>query len=147
MFFPPAAHFLPLSLSLAVPQVSFPICPLEEYNADATTKQNILCDGRGARRVILDSAAAAAAESLRKSDNGTSLEGGEADQMEDKETEPLRFEYLLPSKPQLFVLVLDRSSLPAAIEEGTGKEHYIPLRYCFLEGVPYVCNAVQVPRP
>ena len=107
------------------PQVSFPICPLEEYNADATTKQNILCDGRSARRVILDSAAAAAAESLRKSDNGTSLEGGEADQMEDKQQteEPLRFEYLLPSKPQLFVLVLDRSSLPAAIEEGTGKEH------------------------
>ena len=122
------------------PQVSFPICPLEEYNADATTKQNILCDGRGARRVILDSAAAAAAaaESLRKSDNGTSLEGGEADQMEDKQQteEPLRFEYLLPSKPQLFVLVLDRSSLPAAIEEGTGKEHNsIPLRDCFHEGV------------
>ena len=117
------------------PQVSFPICPLEEYNADATTKQNILCDGRSARRVILDSA-----ESLRKSDNGTSLEGGEADQMEDKQQteEPLRFEYLLPSKPQLFVLVLDRSSLPAAIEEGTGKEHNIPLRDCFLEGVPYM---------
>ena len=113
-----------------MPQVSFPICPLEDYNADATTKQNILCDGRGACRVILDGAAAAAAESLRKSDNGTSLEGGESDQMEDQqrraEREPLRFEYLLPSKPQLFVLVLDRSSLPAAMEEGTGKEHNIP---------------------
>ena len=118
-----------------MPQVSFPICPLEDYNADATTKQNILCDGRAARRVILDGAAtAAAAESLRKSDNGTSLEGGEADQMEDQQRrkaerrEPLRFEYLLPSKPQLFVLVLDRASLPAAMEEGTGKEHNIPLR-------------------
>ena len=112
-------RFLPLSL----PQVSFPICPLEDYNADATTKQNILCDGRSARQVILDSHS----ESLRRSDNGTSLEGEGGDQIGDQRQQmenhrrPLRFEYLLPSRQQLFVLVLDRSSLPA-VEDGSGKE-------------------------
>jgi hypothetical protein len=65
-----------------------------------TTKQNILCDGRSVRTVI---AAAAAAST-----------GNET--AEDKiisSFSPPRFNYLLPSRPQLFVLVLDRSALLA----------------------------------
>ena len=110
-----------LPSSLLHPQVSFPICPLEDYNADATTKQNILCDGRSARQVILDSAAAE--KSL--SDNGTSLEGEDQIGGDRQKKQPLlRFEYLLPSRPQLFVLVLDRSSLPA-VEDAAGKKSHM----------------------
>ena len=96
-------------------QVSFPICPLEDYNADATTKQNILCDGRAARRVIRDSLLPE-----RSGGNGTLADGITQPR---KNGSDLRFEYLLPSRPQLFVLVLDRSSLPpAAVEDAPGKE-------------------------
>ena len=116
--------------SAALRQVSFPICPLADYNADATTKQNILCDGRAARRVIQE-----ATSTSLKSDNGTSVDGltqpgkngdGGEDLMAEQPPHPPpppRFEYLLPSRPQLFVLVLDRSSLLAAAVEGApGKE-------------------------
>ena len=85
------------------------ICPLDNYDSDVTTKQNILCDGRSIRQVLKTSPDLILDEEETDGHPGNNNNNNTTPTMKKHVFRSPSFTYILPG-PKLYVLVLDRSS-------------------------------------
>lgn len=77
------------------------LCPVEGYNSDAVTKQNLLCNGRSKRQVMM------------------ALDGHEVVRNGSDIFEPPSFSYVVRPAKKLFVIVLERA-FPTEVKETRG---------------------------